>query len=109
MAVLAGMAAAQATRQLQQDPAASAPINTIATSNEVDAAVALQMVQAFSSASTELVTGESDGRVFAFAEPEGAANVNVESVAAKVFATALASWTMGVLDAPSNRGLKPSK
>ena len=35
--------------------------------------------------------------------------VNVAAIQAKVFGAALARWQMGVVKAPSNRGLKPSK
>jgi len=35
--------------------------------------------------------------------------VDVAAIQAKVFGAALARWQMGVIKAPSNRGLKPSK
>lgn len=35
--------------------------------------------------------------------------MNVAAIQAKVFGAALARWQMGVVKAPSNRGLKPSK
>ena len=86
-----------------------APPLPAAASEAAAVEVAGQLLAAFTSVATELVTGQPDERVMAANGPPDLAAVNVSRIAATVLATALASWQMGVWDAPSNKGLRPEK
>lgn len=88
----------------------NAYLGTVPVHNADEAAVAAQLIRGFESVADEILTGKENPIVFSAAAPiDNPSAVNVSDVQAKVFATAIATWQMGVWNAPSNRGLRASK
>ncbi|KAI3428005.1 hypothetical protein D9Q98_006391 [Chlorella vulgaris] len=84
-------------------------VSSIPMSTDAEAAVATQLLSALTWASNELNTGRADDFVAAYEAPVGAADVDVERIATKVIAASLATWQLGVIDSPTNRGMKPER
>ncbi|KAL4447290.1 hypothetical protein ABPG77_007323 [Micractinium sp. CCAP 211/92] len=102
-------AAALAAAEVSPDQL-NAYLGTVPVQNADEAAVASQLIRGFESVADEILTGRENPIVFSAAAPiDNTSAVNVSDVQAKVFATAIATWQMGVWNAPSNRGLRASK
>lgn len=71
--------------------------------------VARQLLSAMLQVSAGGAGGSSKSAVTVSSAPPGLAAVNVDSVATRLLAAAVATWQLSVVSADSNRGLRPTR